>query len=242
MADFAETDTSASARAHRNSMLAEHLERTAQLLRQEFPEHGDADLEQARAEVAAEMRAAAQLLLPIEVDGEPTEDWPEFSTTELIIHGIDPEMKADELAWILGGGQWVRMIRLAPGMAFVSYWTNKGQLRGLKDGVEWIRNETWTAYLTEKARFNPRYHQYEVDPEAPYPPYRVFATRDGARYDDTGDWATSTSTTTSTTSSWQSGEASGAFGSANWTQRTNPGTTRKRARKETPEPLQTIEE
>ena len=117
-------------------------------------------------------------------------------------------------------------------MAFVSYWTNKGQQRGLKDGVEWVREAGWTARATEPARFNAKYHMYEVDTAAPYPHYRPFPKRDGPHYEDAGDWATSTSTTTFTTTSWQSGESSGADGSGNWSQRTMPGATRKRARME----------
>ena len=86
-------------------------------------------------------------------------------------------------------------------MAFVSYWTEKGQQRGTKDGPRWIREEGWTAQEAELANFNPRYHMFEIDETVPYPPFCPFPAREdhlgGAEASEAAaSWATSCTTTT----------------------------------------------
>ena len=239
MSNMMEIATSPAAISQRNMELALQMDRMSAMLRQDYPEHGEAELEAARKDWADELRAAAELLNPQEpATGVAVAGLPEKSSTEMIIHGIDKDMNEEQIAWILGGGEWVRMVRLVPEMAFVSYWTEKGQKRGLKDGVAWIKEEGWSVRATEPANFNVKYHMYEIDTEADYPAYHPYPIRGAPNDEDAAEWAT-TSTATITQTSWQSGESSGADGSGSWSQRTLPGTTGNRARMEA---LSTIEE
>ena len=188
--------------AQRNSETAVHMERIAAMLRMDHQDHGMAELAAARKACADELRAAANLLNPQEAGTGLTVKGPsEKSITEIVIHGIHEDMTEEQIAHILGGGRWVRMVRLMPQMAFVSYWTEKGQQRGIKDGPRWIREEGWTAKQAEMANFNPKYHMFEIDETEPDPPFCPFPARedhhDGAEESEAAaSWATSSTTTT----------------------------------------------
>ena len=188
--------------AQRNSETAAHMERIAAMLRMDQLDHGMAELADARRACADELRAAANLLNPQEADtGLTVKGPPERSITEIVIHGIHEDMTEEQIAHILGGGRWVRMVRLMPNMAFVTYWTEKGQQRGIKDGPSWIREEGWTAKQAEAAIFNPKYHMSEIDETEPNPPFCPFPERedihDGTEESEAaGSWATSSTTTT----------------------------------------------
>ena len=183
------------------------MERIAAILRKDLfamndQEHGMEELAAARKACADELRAAADKLNPQEADNViHITGLPEKSTTELIIYGIHKDMTGEDIAHILGGGHWVRVVRLGEEMAFVSYWSEKGQLRGLKDGPRWIREAGWTAKQAEKANFNAKYHMFEIDGKATGPPYRNYPIRED-NYDPTEasgaaeSWATSSTTTT----------------------------------------------
>ena len=119
----------------------------------------------------------------------------------MVIHGIHEDMTMEQIAYILGGGWWVRSISLMPNMAFVTYWTEKGQQRGIKDGPDWIREEGWTAKQAEACIFNPKFHMYEIDRTAPQPPFFPFPKREDIRdgteeSDQAGSWTKSSTTTT----------------------------------------------
>ena len=205
MSNMNDLDVGPAAMAQQNREAAIHMERIAAMLRMDQQDHGMAELTAARKACADELRAAAEMLNPQEPTAEVTvKGPPEKSSTEIVIHGIHKDMTEEHIAHILGGGQWVRMVRLAPQMAFVSYWTEKGQKRGLKDGVRWIREEDWTAQAAEPASFNPGHRMFEIDEEAEYPPFRSYPKRDERNDEDAANWAT-TSTTTMTQTSWQSG-------------------------------------
>jgi hypothetical protein len=179
--------------AERNLETAIHMERIAAMLRVDQQDHGMAELAAARKACADELRAAADMLHP--------KGPPEKSITEIVIHGIHEDMTEEQIAHILGGGRWVRMVRLRPQMAFVSYWTEKGQLRGIKDGPRWIREEGWTAKQAELANFNPKYHMFEIDETVPYPPFSPYPEREDQQggteqSEGEGGWASSSMTTT----------------------------------------------
>ena len=188
--------------AQRNLETAIHMERIAAMLRMDHQDHGMAELAAARKACADELRTAADLLNPQEPGtGLTIRGPPEKSTTEIVIHGIHEAMTEEQIAHILGGGRWVRMVRLRPQMAFVSYWTEKGQLRGIKDGPRWIREEGWTAKQAELANFNPKYHMFEIDETVPYPPFCPYPAREdhqGGTEESgaAGSWASSSTTTT----------------------------------------------
>ena len=113
--------------AQRNAETAAHMERIATMLRMDQLDHGMAELAEARRACADELRAAANLLNPQEDDtGVTVKGPPEKNITEIVIHGIHEDMTEEQIAHILGGGRWVRMVRLMPNMAFVTYWTEKG--------------------------------------------------------------------------------------------------------------------
>ena len=190
-----------------NRETAIHMERIAAILRNDLfsmdtQEHGMDELAAARKACADELRAAANKLNPQEAETVINiTGLPEKSTTEIVIHGIHKDMTGEDIAHILGGGRWVRMVRLGGEMAFVSYWTEKGQLRGLKDGPRWIREAGWMAKQAEPANFNDKYHMFEIDEKEPSPPYHRYPNRED-NYDHTEasgaaeSWATSSTTTT----------------------------------------------
>ena len=125
--------------AQQNREAAIHMERIAAMLRMDQQDHGMTELAAARKACADELRAAADLLNPQDAEtGLTIKGPPAKSITEIVIHGIHKDMTEEQIARVLGGGHWVRMVRLKPQMAFVSYWTEKGQKRGMKDGPRWI--------------------------------------------------------------------------------------------------------
>ena len=183
--------------AQQNREAAIHMERIAAMLRMDQQDHGMTELAAARKACADELRAAAELLNPQEAEtGLTIKGPPAKSTTEIVIHGIHKDMTEEQIAHVLGGGQWVRMVSLAPQMAFVSYWTEKGQKRGMKDGARWIREEGWTAQEAELANFNPKYHMFEIDETVPYPPFCDFPAREDHSDEAAASWATTSTTTT----------------------------------------------
>ena len=200
MADAHSLESIPEEEMERNLETAACMERIAAMLRTDQQDHGMEELAAARKAYADELRAAAEMLHPT---GPP-----EKSITEIIIHGIHNDMTEEQMAHILGGGRWIRRVRLRPPMAFVSYWTEKGQLRGIKDGPRWIREEGWTAKQAEPANFNPKYHMFEIDETVPYPPYSPYPEREDSQKEtgksgDEGGWASSSRTTT--TEVWHQG-------------------------------------
>jgi hypothetical protein len=173
--------------------IAIHMEHIAAMLRRNQLEHGTAEMAAARKAGADELMAAADMI--------HTKGPPEKSRTEIVIHGIHEDMTEEQIAHILGGGRWVRMVRLRPHMAFVSYWTEKGQLRGIKDGPRWIREEGWMAKHAERANFNPKYHMFEIDETKPYPPFSPYPEKEDrqggtGQSEGEGGWTSSSMTTT----------------------------------------------
>ena len=96
-----------SEKALARAQLAEQLERTAARIRSDFSESGEQELARARAEVAEELRAAADLLQPSQEERDTTGDQlelPAFCSMEAVIHGISAEMTPEGLAKIFGWG------------------------------------------------------------------------------------------------------------------------------------------
>jgi hypothetical protein len=177
--------------------IAIHMEHIAAMLRRNQLEHGTAGMATARKAGADELMAAA--------DMTHTKSPPEKSRTEIVIHGIHEDMTEEQIAHALGGGRWVRMVRLRPHMAFVSYWTEKGLLRGIKDGPRWIREEGWRAKHAERAIFNPKFHSFEMDETKQVPPFSAYPgkeDRQGGTGQGEGEEGWTSSSVTTTTEYW----------------------------------------
>ena len=107
---------------------------------------------------------------------------PTHSVTEILFLDLSADLtddvKKEQIAWILGGGNVVRDIRQAGNLTFVACWTAKEASKMLDGGINKLRKSGIHASMATRARFRDDLHNHEINPLAPTPYYYPFEVRE----------------------------------------------------------------
>jgi hypothetical protein len=142
-------------------------------------DNGEEELLMARKALATELMEEARQLAIVEEPQEPQGHWVHHeggrkSETEIVIIGLPNEMDDYELASILGGGRKIRHITMTTNETFVSYHLKADATEGYGTASLAITNAGGPETVVTMARFNPKLHGHEADPDGPQPRYKPY--------------------------------------------------------------------